>query len=432
MSTILPTTRNNPHWLARALEREYCQALEPYVAWLRQPVGWFVVATAASILVGVTVSPLALSMAAGLLSLLMIGLAYPWLAVRLAHCEMVSQVNHRAEDDAHEVQVLIRNGCLWPLWGLIIEGFVVNPTDDQNDEDAQPSADIALGVVPWLSQATYRLSVRPRLRGRYPINCPQLTCAFPFGIWTARRSIENVSPLVVVPKQVKLAGMLEQAGHTSHHSGTGSRAGGQGDFLGLRDYRQGDSIRQIHWAHTARLDSLVVCERSAAEQSPWHIHLSTMNEQPGSLAARENLAWRVRLAASLCTLLHQQSVPFSLSIEDEQSWSAPLQNFSDGNRLQQAIERLTDIPLDGSARSDQALTVPVSKAACTLTIDVDNQRDSHSQACKHNLVRLHLHRATNNWRQAAAGCEAVIDLDQSIATQVNAWLQKLSQSRQAA
>ncbi len=67
MSNILPSTRSMPHWLVRAMERDYCPSIEPYVAWLRQPVGWFVLATVASILVGVTIAPLALNMAAGLL-----------------------------------------------------------------------------------------------------------------------------------------------------------------------------------------------------------------------------------------------------------------------------------------------------------------------------------------------------------------------------
>ena len=433
MSTILPPSRTIPHWLARAFEREYCHAMEPYIAWLRQPVGWFVVATAASILVGVTVSPLALSMAAGLLGLLMIGLAYPWLAVRLARCEVVGQLVQLAEDDEHEVEVRVRNGCLWPLWGLIIEGFVVSPATDLSDHDAeQPSADIALGVVPWLSQASYRLSIRPRLRGRYPLNQPQLTCAFPFGIWTARRTIENVSPLVVHPKQVRLAGMMEQSGRTSHHIGAGSRAGGQGDFLGLREYRAGDSIRQIHWAHTARLDSLVVCERSAAEQSPWQILLSTHNWQPGSLAARENLAWRVRIAASLCTLLHHQSVPFNLHIEEEHAWSTQSRHNCDGSRHQQAIERLTDIPLDGPVQSSGTMPVADSRATCILGIEAIGPGDYYSESCRHHLVRLQLKRATQNWRQSCADSEAIIDLDQPIAPQINAWLQKLSHGRQAA
>ncbi len=363
-------------------------------------------------------------------------------AVRLAKCELVSQLHELNEDDAHEVQLRVRNGCMWPLWGLIIEGFVVSPVDDRClTDDEQPSADIALGVVPWLSHATYRLSIRPRLRGRYPLQKPQLTCAFPFGLWTARRPIENVTPLVVHPKQVKLAGMLEQPGRSSHLCGTGSRAGGQGDFLGLRDYRIGDSIRQIHWAHTARLDSLVVCERSAAEQSPWHIQLNTRSTQAGSLAARENLAWRVRMAASLCTLLHQQSVPFSLSIQDEHTWRVPSSRSSESHKLQQAIERLTDVPLDGSLdQSSETSMEAIPSAACSLTIDAvrhnihdgDQSLEGFIGSSDQHLIRLQLTRATSHWRQASADCEVIIDLNQAIAPQMNAWLQKLVHVRQAA
>ncbi len=150
---------------------------------------------------GVTVSPLALSMAAGLLALLAIGLAYPWLAVRLARCELASQRTEVEEDETHEVVVRVRNRCPWPLWGLIIEGFVVSPAGDAQDDDVGPSADIALGCVPWLSCAAYQLTIRPRLRGRYPLQSPQLTCAFPFGLWTARRSIEKLLRWLLNPSE---------------------------------------------------------------------------------------------------------------------------------------------------------------------------------------------------------------------------------------
>lgn len=430
MSAILPSSRAIPNWFSRVFEREYFPGSEPYVAWLRQPVGWFGLATAASILVGVTIAPIALSLAAGLLSLLVIGLVYPWLAVRLTRCELVSPLHHLEEDEAHEVELRVRNGCPWPLWGLMIESFVVHPVDDLDEAEDTPSADIALSYVPVLSSAMYRLSIRPRLRGRYPLQAPRLTCSFPFGLWTARRNIDHVSPLVVHPKQIRLVGMLEQSGRSSHHSGEGSRSGGHGDFLGLRDYRSGDSIRHIHWAHTAKLGSLVVCERSAAEQSTWQISLSTINLQPSSRLSRENLAWRVRIAASLCTLLQQQSVTFVLNIEGEHQWQSKSSTPTVQSRLTQAIDRLTDVPLNGCERR-AASSTSMSNAACCVAIEpVDESMDSN--AATHALVRLRLQRCASHWRQTAVADEVIVDLDQPIAHQINVWLQRIGHGRHAA
>ncbi len=234
---------------------------------------------------------------------------------------------------------------------------------------------------------------------------------------------------------------MDQSGCTSHHGGSGSRSGGQGDFLGLRDYRVGDSIRHVHWAHTARLDSLVVCERAAAEQSPWQVWLNVDADATGASAlrlsseatgasalrfSRENLAWRVRVAASLCTLLHQQSISFQLVIPGEDQWAQPSTRAWEGNRLAHATQRLTDVPLDGrlvevGANSWEA----VGQSACCLVIDRVENRDP----C---LVRLRMMRAASNWRQTVEPFEAIIDLDQPIAMQINAWLQRISHGRQAA
>ncbi len=443
MSSILPTKAHQPkrsfsQWLFQTFERDYFPSLDPYIAWLREPVGWFILATAASILVGVTLSPIALSVAAGLMGLLFLGLAYPWLAVRLTSCELISALTEIAEDEPHDVQVRVRNRCPWPLWGLIIEGFVVSPLDeDELEQDAQPSADIALSAVAWLSQATYRLSIQPRLRGRYPQRVPQLTCAFPFGLWTARRAIDNATPLVVQPRQIKLQNQVEQAGRASHHGGTGMRSGGHADFLGIRDFRQGDSTRHIHWAHTARLDAIVVCERSVAEQSPWQIVLDARTSGTSRLTNRENLAWRVRIAASLCTMLYQQAVPFQLVIYGEDTWSRETQTHREsnreGNRLVQAIDRLTDVPIDGVSPEETSAIDPLASTACAIVIQqADDDDPAASSGDNGHLIRLRLLRATGNLRQTNDACAAIINLNQAIAVQINAWLQKVSHGRQAA
>ncbi len=220
----------------------------------------------------------------------------------------------------------------------------------------------------------------------------------------------------VRPKQVKLSGHIEQTGRATAQSGTGSRAGGQGDLLGMRDYRVGDSIRHIHWAHTARMDSLVVCERSLAEQAVWQIQLDATNAYPGKVSQRENLAWRVRIAASLCSWLAHQSAQFDLVIEGE-----PARTIREGNRLQDALERLTDVPLDGMAVTNpHRATATSSGMSCPSTLVIEPvSSTTHDQWSSH-LVRLRMVRDSNNRRGAMDSQELLVDLNQSIALQINA------------
>ncbi len=429
MRTILLHAPMISHRLASALDRNYCPAVEPYIAWLRQPVGWFLLATAASILVGLTVSPVGLSLAVGLLALLAVGLIYPFLATQMTSCELLSPLTELQEDEPLPVQVSIRNRCPWHLWGLMIEGFVVHPTGYASSLDDAQTGDIGLGCIPWLSRVTFRLQMRPRMRGRYPIRQPRLTCAFPFGVWVANRKLGGVAELAVRPKILPLIGLPEQAGRPTLTSGEGIRGGGHGDLVGLRDYRVGDSIRQIHWAHTARLDSIVVCERSSADTSTYEIRLSTRLQQKGDYAARDNLAWRVRIAASLCALLHKQSMHFELMIEGENPESV---RYGIGNRLQQAMERLTDVPIDGPSEADAKWEEMAIANVSVISIEPVCFEDCGELREDHHRVRLIAKHCSSIARCGGATSETIIDLNMPIAAQVNAWLQRMNYARSAA
>ena len=61
---------------------DFCPWANRYVYWLKEPVGWFLIATLASLLVGAFLSPIGWSVAAGLAAILALGLGFPWLAVR--------------------------------------------------------------------------------------------------------------------------------------------------------------------------------------------------------------------------------------------------------------------------------------------------------------------------------------------------------------
>ncbi|MCA9157481.1 MAG: hypothetical protein KDA72_04095, partial [Planctomycetales bacterium] len=67
---------------------DLCPWANRYVYWLKEPVGWFVLALAASLLVGAFLSPLGWSVAAGLATVIALGLGFPWLATRCVRCQL--------------------------------------------------------------------------------------------------------------------------------------------------------------------------------------------------------------------------------------------------------------------------------------------------------------------------------------------------------
>ncbi len=65
------------HSLSNLANRDFCPWANKYVYWLKEPVGWFVVATLVSVLVGAFLSPLGWTVAVGLITILVLGLGFP-------------------------------------------------------------------------------------------------------------------------------------------------------------------------------------------------------------------------------------------------------------------------------------------------------------------------------------------------------------------
>ena len=88
---------------------------------------------------------------------------------------------------------------------------------------------------------------------------PHLRIGDPFDLWEDNRNLEASAEVLVVPSVVALTGMPSSSGARSAASGRAvvGTVGGDPD-IGVREYRNGDDIRTIHWRASARHDDLMV------------------------------------------------------------------------------------------------------------------------------------------------------------------------------
>lgn len=99
-------------------------------------------------------------------------------------------------------------------------------------------------------------------RGVYPLEAVTLVTSFPFGFFRRERDIALPGELVIWPRTDRLgAPPRAGTGRRASPGSTPSRAAGpRGEFKGLRDYRDGDDARDIHWRSSARRATPVVRE----------------------------------------------------------------------------------------------------------------------------------------------------------------------------
>ncbi|MBI2265256.1 MAG: DUF58 domain-containing protein [Armatimonadetes bacterium] len=91
-----------------------------------------------------------------------------------------------------------------------------------------------------------------------------VSCAAPFGFFTFRRHIPAPCALVVYPAPLfSRDHLLDPSSRVSPFSAGSAPLRGESDeFLGIREYASGDSLKSIHWASTGKVGRLMTKEFS--------------------------------------------------------------------------------------------------------------------------------------------------------------------------
>lgn len=136
-------------------------------------------------------------------------------------------------------------------------------------------------------------------RGLYRYDGFRLSTKFPFGLFRKSRTLREPGEILVFPTTYAVtppAPRGRRAGDAQAH-----RLGRSGEFFGLREYREGDDQRDIHWRSTARSGKLMVREYQEEAQLRAAIVLDNALPDDASPRADSALEEAVSLAASLAT-----------------------------------------------------------------------------------------------------------------------------------
>ena len=111
-------------------------------------------------------------------------------------------------------------------------------------------------------QAKLHFQINAPRRGHYVLNGWRVETDFPFGLTVAARTFKEKSTLLVHPRFTPLQYLSLPRGRRYHPGGVALVAarGESMEYIGNRDWREGDEPRHIDWRATARLQMPVVRE----------------------------------------------------------------------------------------------------------------------------------------------------------------------------
>ena len=187
-----------------------------------------------------------------LIALYVLSLLYAWTSVRWLAIGRRTRTRRAQVGRKMEESFSIRNRTFLPkLWVEV------------RDESTLPGHRAGT-VVPTLGPfGRYQWTAETvcRVRGEYQLGPVTIIGGDPFGLFSAKRTLDARSRILVYPATLPVTKFELPIGLLSGGEAQRRRANSTSSSAsGVREYAPGDSFNRIHWASTARRDRLMVKE----------------------------------------------------------------------------------------------------------------------------------------------------------------------------
>ena len=287
--------------LLRAANHDFCPHLNKLVYWIKEPIGWVVSAIAFSLLVGVMIGPQGYVLAAAFSAFLVLGLVWPWVSMKGIRCTLLLPQERAREGEDVNITFRVKNFWPLPVFGMMVKGDFLQ----ELEPGTEPIAFSLQHVRAW-SETEFTIKVTPKRRGRLPTSDVIVSNGFPFGLVDVSKTVSHAASALVWPASHSLVGFPHA--HNNGFSLQGAlvdQSGNDGETIGVRSYRDGDRLRNIHWAQSVRSQRLMVRERQKVVASSATIVVDLSPAHHAGQATKSSFECAIRIAATLCNHLHE-------------------------------------------------------------------------------------------------------------------------------
>ncbi len=233
-------------------------------------------------------------------------------------------------------------------------------------------------LIPKLARRKiFRYEAECMLRGVHRFGDIALQSGFPLGIALARTSVALTPQTLLVYPRPEPVGRLHGGGDRSsrlHEDFYMERSGGHEEFIGLREYREGDSPRTIHWPTSARTGSLMVREYHENVAPRLTIVLNLNRHFDAGKGKDSLLEYSVKIAASLGVAALQRGWRVDLVAMGKELWH--LRELSGEKERMVFLEALAQVRCDGDASYNDVLEYCVASGIRGGTIVLFDRLDA--------------------------------------------------------
>ncbi len=240
-----------------------------------------------------------------------------------------------------------------------------------------------LPAIPPSGSISIKMTLQPLRRGYIYFSNLTIACPDPFGLFNYLYKIDLPDRLLILPKRYPV-GEISLLGLRKYQRGGVQLAMSVGEaeeFVSLREYRPGDSLRHIHWKSWAKLGKPIVKEFQDEFFVRYALILDTFTEQ----AYGELFEAAVSVASSFASAPHSEEILLDLMFIGTQAYC-----FNSGRGLAHTgqlleilacVEACTDKPFESLYPLVREYADALSGGVCIL-LNWDESRQQLIQILK--------------------------------------------------
>ncbi len=240
-----------------------------------------------------------------------IAISWAWILLEYFGIRLYVQrktVNRVNEDDVLEVEALIRNKSFLPIFNVVLEDYL--PCAPEEEKRKSLLVDHLGG---GFSKNLEYQCLCP-LRGKYRLGPFKVYYFDPMGLFFLKRIFHEYSELYVYPATFPIRKLPELTKGVLPWFGiqTSRFSGDEDEFFGIREYKEGDPIKKIHWLSTARKMKLIV--KQFQRQSYYRATLLFNLEKDKNFGTGKHKVaeYIIKIVASLAKYLSEKNISFEV------------------------------------------------------------------------------------------------------------------------
>ena len=253
------------------------------------------------------------------------------------------------------------------------------------------------------TESRMQLALNCELRGHHRLGPLQLHSSYPLGIYENKYPLaEAEQHILVYPATFPIQSLPLIGSTQSPTSGAmaSSRAGGGENFFGIREYRHGDSPRHVHWASTAKRNTMVVKQYEYIQNTRIVIVLDLNKSAQYGEGKHSTLEYMVSIAASVAKFAQQHGHQVGLIGHAKQRLEIPIGH---GQRHYQTIlELLARVQAEGNRPYQQSIheaaaLLPQGDILFLFEMAPPNQATEKREMYQHHIRPLRVHFNTGSF-----------------------------------